>query len=51
MFADHIFAIAAALSRSNHNELIDDRLLADIGLTRAEFIKQSRRSSRKASQR
>lgn len=51
MFADHMIAIAASLSGHSRFDHIDDRLLADIGLTRAEFIKQTRRSSRKSAAR
>lgn len=44
MFADYIYVITEALAaRHSHNEQISDRLLADIGLTRAEFSRRSRR--------
>jgi hypothetical protein len=44
MFADYIYVITETLTaRNSHNDQISDRLLADIGLTRAEFARRSRR--------
>ncbi len=53
MFADYLYVITDSLRghNSRYNEQISDRMLDDIGLTRAEFIKQTRRSSRKSAAR
>ncbi|MGV3491240.1 MAG: hypothetical protein ACO1OG_07955 [Devosia sp.] len=52
MFADYLYVITDSLrGRRSHNDQISDRLLDDIGLTRAEYNRQQRSAARRAYQR
>lgn len=48
MTPESLFLTAALNVRSRYNNGIDDRLLADMGLTREEFARQQRWFRRKA---
>ncbi len=48
MLPEGMILTAALGFRNSHNQQIEDRMLADIGMTRAEMLKQKRRLNRKA---
>ena len=48
MFADYLYVITDSLHGRRSNHEIDDRLLADMGLTRADLIKAKRWVGRKS---